>query len=69
MNGLLVKNGVSLVPNNVIRETNYIGRNSWPQIAYTNGVFADLKIYQGAMTSDQIMNDYNVSSLKGNYIS
>jgi len=59
LNGdILVKSNDMSKPNNVNRTRNYIGHNNWDGYNSTNAIFDDLKIYQGAMSSEQIANDY-----------
>jgi len=61
LNGRLAVSKTVIVPRNVLRNYNYIGRNR--PIA----VYDDLKLYQGAMSQEQILNDYIISSNYGNF--
>ena len=46
--------------NKLIRSINFIGKSSLSS-AYPNAIYDELKIYSGALTSDQIANEYNLS--------
>ena len=59
VNGLaVISNSSVYVPRNVTRTANYIGVSN-------NAIFDDLKIYQNALSSSQILNDYKNSSNNG----
>ena len=60
LNGRLAVSQTVIVPPNVLRNYNYIGKGR--PIA----VYDDLKLYQGAMSQEQILNDYIISSNYGN---
>jgi hypothetical protein len=57
VNGILVNSGSFGAPSNVLRTNNYIGNSN---SGYSNAlaVYDDIKIYQGALSSSCIMNDY-----------
>jgi len=59
VNGSLAATSATIVPRNVLRNINYIGKLN--QFA----IFDDLKFYQGAMSQTQILNDYIASSNNG----
>ena len=65
--GFVYINGVQQVnktlnqPKNMIRSSNYIGKSN-SQDPNANAVYDDLKIYFGAMSAADILNDYNTSS-------
>ena len=61
VNGSLVVTGQLKAPRNVLRNINYIGKLK--QFA----IFDDLKIYQRAMSPEQVLYDYIVSSNNGIY--
>jgi len=61
LNGRLAVSKTVIVPPNVLRNYNTIGR--YRPIA----VYDDLKLYQGAMSQEQILNDYIISSNYGNF--
>ena len=46
------------IPNNIIRTINYIGKNSWLGFVNADSIYDEIKIYQKALTSSQIMNEY-----------
>jgi hypothetical protein len=52
-------------PNNVIRKSNYIGKSSWSTDSNADAIYDDMKIYQGALSSIAIMNEYNAQSNYG----
>ncbi len=51
VNGVLASKGAFNLRNNVERTNNFVGKNS-------DAIFDELKIFKGAMTEDQILNDY-----------
>ena len=63
LNGSLAATGTLFVPKSVNRYYNQIGSNSSVDQTYD-----DLKIYQGALSATQILNDYAVSSNNGNFL-
>ena len=44
---------------NVTRNYNYIGRSNWGSDAYLDGKIAQLRMYNRALTSDELVDDYN----------
>jgi len=44
---------------NVTRNLNYIGRSNWGSDAYLDGKIAQLRMYNRALTSDELVSDYN----------
>lgn len=64
VNGLLRSRVTLNTINSVQRINNFIGTNGFGT-SYASAVYDDLKIYVGAMTDYQILNDYNVSSTNG----
>ena len=65
VNGNQVANNTMLIPNNIVRASNYIGKSNFASDANTNATYDEIKIYKGALTSDQIINEYNSSSNNG----
>ena len=65
VNGNQVGSGILNVPNNKIRTTNFIGKSNWPNDFNTDAIYDEIKIYQGALSSDDIMNEYQISSNNG----
>jgi len=57
VNGILIDSERFGAPSNVVRTNNYIGKSN---SVYSNAlaVYDDIKIYQGALSSSCIMNDY-----------
>ena len=65
-NGSLIGTSITYyTPNNLIRTSNYIGKSNWPTIPNANAIYDEIKIYQGAMTQTQILQDYTNSSNNG----
>jgi hypothetical protein len=59
VNGVLRANGTTVyVPRNVNRTTNYIGMSN-------DAVFGEIKIFQMALNSTQILSDYTTNSKNG----
>jgi hypothetical protein len=63
VNGLLIAKGIYLSPNNVVRAVNYIGKSSYATDSNLDACLDELKIYQGALPSKHIMDEYNKSKL------
>jgi hypothetical protein len=66
VNGNQVAIGTLLIPISVIRKSNYIGKNNWQGYPNADAIYDEIKIYQIALTSSQIMNEYLISSNNGN---
>jgi hypothetical protein len=64
VNGNQVANGTLNTPNNITRANNYIGINNWAGYSNTDAIFDEIKIYQAALSSSYIMNDYKISANK-----
>jgi hypothetical protein len=62
VNGKQVKNGASKKPNNILRTNNYIGKSNWVGHLNADAVYDEFKIYQGALSSSDILNEYLISS-------
>ena len=58
-------NGTLLVPNNVLRTNNYIGKDNWASVSYADAIYDEFKIYKVALSSNDIMNEYQISSNNG----
>ena len=52
-------NGTLLVPNN------YIGKDNWANASYADSIYDEFKIYKVALSSADIMNEYQISSNNG----
>ena len=63
VNGILATNGTMFAPNNVQRTNNYIGK-SFSTDPNANAIYDEIKIYQGAMSQANVLNDYQ-NSVKG----
>jgi len=59
VNGSLAATGTAYAPRNILRYNNMIGN------VYPIAIYDDLKIYQGAMSQEQVLNDYIASSNNG----
>jgi hypothetical protein len=55
LNGVAVVSGAISTPSNVVRTINYIGRSPWAGDAYANAIYDDLRIYNRALTANEIM--------------
>ena len=64
VNGIQVGTGSLFEPSNVTRMSNYIGKSNWGD-PNANAIYDDLKIYNGAMSAAEILNDYTTSSSNG----
>jgi len=61
VNGSQVETGTLYVPKNIQRTRNYIGKSNWED-PNADAIYDELKIYQGALSSSDIMNEYQNSS-------
>jgi len=65
VNGNQMINGTLDLTNNIIRTSNYIGKSNWASSLNADAIYDELKIYQGALSSSDIMNEYQISSNNG----
>src|SRR4051812_16623275 len=65
INGNPVGSGTVLIPNNVVRTNNYIGRSNFAGDAYANAIFDEIRIWNVARTQGQIQASMH-RSLVGN---
>jgi hypothetical protein len=67
VNGNQAVNGTLNVPNNVTRTTNYIGKSNWATDSniYADAIYDEFKINKVALSSSDIMNEYQISSNNG----
>ena len=69
INGQRIRTENLASPDNINRTTNYIGKNDDPALRLNlNAILSDLKIYKGALSDDQVLNDYLTSSNNGTFI-
>jgi len=64
-NGNQVATGSLLIPINVVRTNNFIGKNNWYGFPNTDAIYDEFKIYQLALSSSDIINEFNISSNNG----
>jgi hypothetical protein len=64
VNGNQTQSGRLLAPNNINRTQNFIGKNG---LNKANAIYDEIKIYQIALTSSQIMNEYIATSQMTSY--
>jgi len=58
VNGAVIGTTVaSSLPSTMQRSNNYVGRSNWSGDSYFNGSIADLRLYSGARTAEQINTD------------
>jgi len=62
VNGNQVVTGKLQIPNNIIRKSNYIGKSNWASDLNADAIYDEFKIYQVALSSIDIMNEYQISS-------
>ena len=58
INGKKGSEGNMIPPNQVNRTKNYIAKSNWNTDPPTDGILSDLKIYDGALTDNEIATDY-----------
>jgi len=61
VNGNQVVTGPLHIPTNIIRTNNYIGKSNWASDSNADAIYDEIKIYNQALTSIQISNQYSVS--------
>lgn len=54
LNGILIGSGSMVIPKNVTRTTNYIGKSLWPDDEIVDADINELMIYNTALNSDQL---------------
>jgi hypothetical protein len=64
VNGNQVATGTLNVPNNITRKNNYIGKSNWGA-PNADAIYDEFKIYQVALSSTDIMNEYQISLNNG----
>jgi hypothetical protein len=67
VNGSQVVNGTLYVPNNLQRTSNFIGKSNRAVDSNicADAIYDEFKIYQGALSSTDIMNEYQISLNNG----
>jgi hypothetical protein len=65
VNGIQVGTGQSFAPSKILRTKNYIGKSNWDANSYADAIYDEIKIYQGGLSLNQIINEYNFSSNNG----
>jgi hypothetical protein len=65
INGSQMATGTMVVPKNIIRATNYIGKSNWASHSNADAIYDELKIYQEALSSIDILNEYQISYNNG----
>jgi len=61
VNGNQVINGPLHIPNNITRTNNYIGKSNWLEDSNADAIYDEIKIYNQALSSIEISNQYSVS--------
>jgi hypothetical protein len=59
-----VTNGTLQIPNNIIRRNNYIGKSNFGD-PNADAIYDEFKIYEGALSPDDLMNEYQISLNNG----
>jgi hypothetical protein len=50
---------ITLLPQNVVRTNNYIGRSNWASDDYANAKFRNVRIYNRALSQSELIADFN----------
>ena len=58
INGIQVANGSQVTPMEVMRTRNFIGKSNWEGDPNANAFFQNIRIYQGAKSAADILNDF-----------
>jgi len=64
LNGIQILNTTSLSPTNALTSFNFFGTN-FKKKPSSNAIFSDIKLYSGAMNSNDILNDFIINSENG----
>ena len=67
INGVLSASGSGYVSSCIARSSNFIGASNSNTDPYLNAVVDELRIYQGAMTAPQILDDFTATSPGKNF--
>jgi hypothetical protein len=59
VNGVVVASGTNIPIASVTRDNNYIGRSNYPSDSYLDGEISQLRMYNRALSSSEILADYN----------
>jgi hypothetical protein len=65
VNGKQVVIGPLQIPNNEIRTNNYIGKSNSVHDSNADAIYDEIKIFKGALSSNDILNEYKNSSNNG----
>jgi len=65
VNGSQVLNGTLNVPKNISRISNFISKSNWPSNSNADAIYDDFKIYEGALSASDVMNECQISSNNG----
>ena len=60
--GQAIQTGTTMVPENLTRTANYIGRSNWAIDGYYGGSIDELTIYNRVLTANEILAIYNAGS-------
>jgi hypothetical protein len=63
VNGKQVITGLLQIPNNIARTNNYIGKSNWASDSNADAIYDEIKIFKGALSSTDILNEYIGNSL------
>jgi hypothetical protein len=59
INGNFISSGTQPIARNLNRTLNYLGNTNWPAYPPSNADFDDIKIWNRALTAQQVLTDYN----------
>ena len=66
LNGNQIESNQLSVPNNITRTSNYIGKSNSGD-TNADAIYDDIKIFKRALSSNEIMNEYSISSNNGSF--
>ena len=66
-NGLQIGAGTVLTPNVIARTNNWMGQSAWPDALY-NGLLDDIRIYNHALTPEEVALLYTSTTPEVDYI-
>jgi hypothetical protein len=60
---LLEATGELIVPNNVTRDSSFVGKSNWAQDKNANAIYDEIKIFDRALNSFEILEDARINNI------
>ena len=62
INGVLASSGTVYAPDNILRQSNFIGKDNWLSSSLSNAIYDEIKIYSTALSADNINLDMSIGA-------